>query len=133
MNGTPIIDPMLFYWMNVSSNIIILMWVVFICLVFVWAFSCLIAEEIYHNTTSIDGKDKIARKKFWDSLILFTKITLPITLSVLTFMPSQDTMYKMIIANTATVENFQTAKEQGKEIVEFFKQQAIDVVEASKK
>lgn len=85
----PIINPMIFYWIDVLSWTKILTCVAFVIL--------LVATIMIISVEIEEGKPFAKRK--WLVIITF------IFLFVAVLVPSESTMYKMLIAKYATIEN----------------------------
>ena len=65
----------------------------------------------------LDSDDEI-----WESFIKWRKrtaITLVISILGLTFIPTKETMYKMLVANFVTYENVETATDAIKDSVDY--------------
>ncbi len=108
--STPIINPMLFYWINTLNNLRIFAGVVALFLPFIYLFES--------GVVFIDRGDEGAKefeKKTWKK---WAAVEL-IAVLILVFVPSKETVYEMIIAQNVTVENLSNAEEKVREIFEY--------------
>lgn len=108
--NTPIIDPMVFYWIGVVCPIrhIVITTVItqIIALVF-----CLISAFVNHDMAESYGEEKYFKSR--DSMIKVGKkiaLTFFITIPFFVFVPSKETVMQMIVASKATPENLIATK-----------------------
>ena len=113
----PLIDPKIFYWINVCENLIILL------AFFLVVSACTLVGVVLFWTLSDDpwkdkeDKEKLAIKcKRW---IIGLSIVLVISTLGLIFTPSKETMYTMLIVNNLTEDNLSKGKEEVKELIDY--------------
>lgn len=123
--NTPIIDPMLFYWMNILNNlaqlppILILVWLVYF-------FGVL----MHQDCVDYDERDAF-KKKHQKALKRLLYITIVVSLLSL-FIPTKETMLNMLIADQLTPANIHLIGDNLKDAVTFIAEQTIKVGEALK-
>jgi hypothetical protein len=108
--GTSVINPMIFYWMDVAADVEVLL--IILGLVGLVVVCGLLVLEM------VDAYDKPDIK--------WLKILFPIT--VLSFMvacliPSKDTMLTMLVADMITYENIELTKESAMALVDYIVEQ----------
>ena len=107
-----IISPWIFYLINLLSNIDTL------CSMLTFlSFLVLLGLILYQWANVLDSDDDI-----WESFIKWRKrtaITLVISILGLIFIPTEETMYKMLVANYVTYENVETATDVIKNSVDY--------------
>jgi hypothetical protein len=116
MNGTPIIDPMFFYWASFADSIG--------ATLFGLSFLGMAFSVFLFIAKFIDDKD-IKPTVIGFSISIFMLV-------LICFIPTSDTLYKMAIAKFATVENAEVAKNAGRELIEFLNGEIIKTIEATK-
>lgn len=109
--GTSVINPMIFYWMDVVSDIEVLLVILTIVLAIVWL--CIILWNL------LDGNEL---DEFIKPLIA---VTIPLVLcGILTaLIPSKDTMLTMLVADMITYENIELTKESAMALVNYIVEQ----------
>nr|DAG29188.1 MAG TPA: hypothetical protein [Caudoviricetes sp.] len=105
---THVINPMLFYWCSVSDTvkalaIIVAIILIVVCLVFLCIGTFHIGEALNYGR----GKDSDEYKVGVKFLNWVRKCSIPLVIALVlfAFIPSEKTLYKMIVANVATYEN----------------------------
>lgn len=107
-----IISPWIFYLINLLSNINSLCSTLTFVLLLV-----LLLLILYQWITRIDLDDEV-----WESFIKWRKrtaITLVISILGLIFIPTEETMYQMLVANYVTDKNIETAADVIKDSVDY--------------
>lgn len=108
----PIVSPWIFYSINLLSNISDACFLLALV-----SFLALLALILHHWMAGLDSDDEI-----WESFIKWRKrtgITLVISILGLTFIPTRETMYQMLVANYITDENIETATDAIKDSVDY--------------
>lgn len=113
----PLINPEIFYWMDVCENLKILFCfflIISICallgFILFWTFS----DDPWKSE---EDKEKLAIKcKKW---IISLSIVLIVSTLSLIFIPSKETMYTMLIVNNLTEDNLSKGKEEVKEFIDY--------------
>ena len=116
---------MVFYLSNLSDNFGILNAIVFsISLIAAVIFGVFLCYEIYDNDCfECDGTlIKFLKKTFKVSII-----TVIISSTLMTFIPSEETVNKMIISSFITKENIEEAKKDAKELVDYIVEKAAEL------
>lgn len=123
--NTPIIDPMIFYWMNVLEHIQHLPEMLLLILLLFGLGSMLFEMDL-------DYEEKASFRKFYKKMlkILFYVMCASFLLSL--FIPSKETMLNMLIADQLTPANIHLIGDNLKDAVIFIAEQAIKVGEALK-
>lgn len=107
-----IVSPWIFYLINLLSNINNL------CFMITFVSSlALLGLILYRWWDELDSDDEI-----WESFIKWRKrtaITLVISILGLTFIPTKETMYQMLVANYVTDKNIETAADVIKDSVDY--------------
>lgn len=107
-----IVSPWIFYLINLLSNISTL------CSILTFLLSLvLLGLILYKWANELDSDDEI-----WKSFIKWLKrivITLFISILGLTFIPTKETMYQMLVANYVTDKNIETAADVIKDSVDY--------------
>lgn len=105
---THVINPMLFYWCSVSDTakalaIIATIMLIVVCLVFLFVGAFHIGEAFNYGGGE-DSNDYKVGVKFlnWAQKYI---VPLVVLLMLSIFIPSEKTLYKMMVANIATYEN----------------------------
>lgn len=103
-----IINPWVFYLLHVVNAI------QGICILFIIAFGLLFSVYLI-------SFDDIPDERYPSPIAILKKFKVPIILSVtfLVFVPSKDTLYKMLIASQVTTENIDTAKETIQDVADY--------------
>lgn len=108
-----IINPSIFYWMNVLDAVrgiaIVISLMSVACL--------LIALILYFIDVDIDTDDDV--KKYYGKIIFISGIIVVIGFIMIIFIPDKSTSMEMLIARTATHENAQLTVQGIKEIVDY--------------
>ena len=109
-----VINPMLFYWCSVSDTVKALAIIVAIMLIVV----CFVLLFIgaFHIEEALDygrGKDSDEYKAGVKFLNWIRKCSIPLAIALVlfAFIPSEKTLYKMMVANVATYENIDLTAE----------------------
>ncbi len=111
---THVINPMLFYWCSVSDTvkalaIIVAIMLIVICLAFLFIGAFHIGETLNYGGGENSNGYKVGVKFLnWARKC---SIPLAITLVLFAFIPSEKTLYKMMVANIATYENIDLTAE----------------------
>lgn len=123
---TPIIDPMIFYWIGVCENLgvfmIMLAVLSAIAIVIVWI---VIGINIDFGSYD-DDTAAMAKGRKWTVLL---SILLIIFGSAAAFTPSKDTLYAMTIAGCITEDNIDYITEKGEKGVQFIIEQIDTLLE----
>lgn len=121
----PIIDPMIFYWMDILSNIqrlpILLLLPIGLCL----GITALSHNEYKEDQNFVHKWGKIVST----SMIVLWLISIPVSF----FIPTTDTMYKMLIAKQVTPHTLQVTGETAEVIVDKISDKLINVIQEVKK
>ena len=111
---THVINPMLFYWCSVSDTaqalaIIATIMLIVVCLVFLFVGAFHIGEAFNYEGGE-DSNDYKVGVKFlnWAQKCI---VPLVVLLMLSIFIPSEKTLYKMMVANVATYENIDLTAE----------------------
>ena len=107
-----IVSPWIFYLINLLSNINNLCYALTVVL-----FLVLSGLILYQWIEALDSDDDI-----WESFIKWRKrtaITLVISILGLIFIPTEETMYQMLVANYVTDKNIETATDVIKDSVDY--------------
>lgn len=113
----PLIDPKLFYWMDVCESLTILL-----CFFLVISVCTLIGVILFWTLSDDPWKDKEDKEKLatkckrW--IISLSIISVVSTLGLI-FIPSKETMYTMLIVNNLTEDNLSKGKEEVKELIDY--------------
>lgn len=107
-----IVSPWIFYLINLLSNISD------VCFMLAFVSSlALLGLILYHWLAELNSNSEM-----WVSFIKWCKrtaIALVISTLGLTFIPTKETMYKMLVANFVTYENVETATNAIKDSVDY--------------
>lgn len=96
----PIINPLYFYLIDISNEINMLLgFILIVSVVVTVIYSCC----WWYENSYYDKQEKL---KFFKFLTTMLKIIIPCSVLV-TFIPSSDTIYKMIIADNVTPHNLE--------------------------
>ena len=119
-----IIDPAVFYWLNVL-NIVHILTVLTFSFGIVLTFIGFICNIVYmHNFRTYphacEHDDEVA--KIWHKVAIISSIISIISGLIMIFVPSKTTSIEMLIARTATYENTQLTVQGIKEIVDYIVQ-----------
>lgn len=111
---THVINPMLFYWCSVSDTakalaIIAAIMLIVVCLVFLFIGAFHIGEAFNYGGGE-DSNDYKVGVKFLNWAQKFI-VPLVILLMLSIFIPSEKTIYKMMVANIATYDNIDLTAE----------------------
>ena len=136
--GTSVINPMIFYWMNVLGNLDCGLNIVGIGLTFVLAVRVFIyvmgMDELYYYAKFKDSSYHVREAE--QSLENGTKyvnlsakwlkaniIIIAVCLVITTFIPSRDTMLTMLVADMITYENIELTKDSAVALVDYIVEQ----------
>ena len=112
-----IINPMWFYWIDVLDNLNIAFGIACMICVFSTVIPFVLCFMLDDRKEDEKQAKKILNKVYKISLVIFI-----ISSIVTCLIPSQDTMYKMLIAHSATYENvesvYQTIEDSATKIIE---------------
>lgn len=116
-----IINPSVFYWMNVL-NILHILNIIFFSFGLVFVFIGIICYAVYtYNSivypTVYEHGDKVA--KIWRKIAIIAGIVSIFSGLMMIFIPDKYTSIEMLIAKTATYENAQLTVQGIKEIVDY--------------
>ena len=113
-----VINPQVFYWINVLSILQTLFAIiggvlatVFICLVIEWVYNAVQAKNGYE-----DNEDYMKVCKTW---AIVTGIVGFVLITASVFIPGRTTSIEMLIAKTATFDNVNWTVQQVKDIVDY--------------
>lgn len=111
---THVINPMLFYWCSVSDTvkalaIIVAIMLIVVCFVLLFIGAFHIGEALDYGR----GKDSDEYKVGVKFLNWIRKCSIPLAIALVlfAFIPSEKTLYKMMVANVATYENIDLTAE----------------------
>ena len=110
----PIINPLWFYLINITDNLSIILMVIWIFFAIALSLLSLVMGYEYAEGC-ISETEKRTCKKYFKFIL---KIFIPCTV-ILTFIPSSDTIYKMIIAKNLTLYNIEVAGDTLKDGVNY--------------
>ena len=119
-----IIDPAVFYWMNVL-NIIHILTVVMFILGLILTFIGIVCDIMYRynfKTYPDICKHDGEVAKIWHKVAIIAGIVTVISGIIMIFVPGRTTSIEMLIARTATYENTQLTVQGIKEIVDYIVQ-----------
>ena len=118
-----IINPWVFYLLGVSNS------VGMACVIFLAVFAIAFGSYALIWTIEFIGIDR-----YPTPIQILKKWRVPLILSVafLVFMPSEDTIYKMMIASQVTTENIDTAKETIQDVADYIIDAVKEIEEGSK-
>lgn len=111
---THVINPVLFYWYSVSDTvkaltIVAAIILIIVCLVFLFIGAFHIGEALNYGGSENSNGYKVGVKFLnWARKC---SIPLVIALVLFAFIPSEKTLYKMMVANVATYENIDLTAE----------------------
>lgn len=121
----PIIDPMIFYWMDILSNIQRLPILLPLPMVLCLGITALSHNEYKEDQNFVHKWGKIVST----SMIVLWLISIPVSF----FIPTTDTMYKMLIAKQVTPHTLQVTGETAEVIVDKISDKLINVIQEVKK
>ena len=121
----PIIDPMIFYWMDILSNIQRLPILLLLPMVLCLGITALSHNEYKEDQNFVHKWGKIVST----SMIVLWLISIPVSF----FIPTRDTMYKMLIAKQVTPHTLQVTGETAEVIVDKISDKLINVIQEVKK
>lgn len=117
-----IINPWVFYLLGLSNSV----WMA--CAIFLAVFAIAFGSYLLIWTIDYIGDDRyptpIQILKKW-------KVLLILTAAFIVFMPSTDTIYKMLIASQVTTENIDTAKETIQDVADYIIDAVKEIEEGS--
>lgn len=115
----PIINPWLFYLVDLVGNLSVILWVLLVVLIAVDIASLLIWTYINDNCSNKTREEDVEAKLRF--LKLFKRTLLPIILTVLLIavIPSKKTIYTMIIVDNVTPNNLTTVGDTAKDTVDY--------------
>lgn len=118
-----IINPWVFYLLGLSNS------VGMACVIFLTVFAIVFGIYLLFRVVEFVGYDE-----YPTPIQILKKWKVPLILSVafLVFMPSTDTIYKMMIASQVTTENIDTAKETIQDVADYIIDAVKEIEEGSK-
>lgn len=113
--NTPIIDPMIFYWLQVLdalSKVIGLLLVIGLTAVLFLTIAAFVENDLGSNSEYRDGYREKCFSKRDMYISILKKVAVAIIIPILfeIFVPSKSTMIQMMVAKEVTAENIQTSK-----------------------
>ena len=125
---TYIINPFIFYLSNFLDNFSTLSIIVFsISLIAAISFGIFLCYEINDNNCFESDGNETPLIKLLKKMLKISTITLIITATLMTFIPSEETIDKMIISSFITKENIEGAKKDAKELVDYIVEKAAEL------
>ena len=125
---TYIINPFIFYLSNFLDNFSTLSIIVFsISLVAAISFGIFLCYEINDNNCFECDGNETPLIKLLKKMLKISTITLIITATLMTLIPSEETIDKMIISSFITKENIEGAKKDAKELVDYIVEKAAEL------
>ena len=125
---TYIINPFIFYLSNFLDNFSTLSVIVFsISLVAAISFGIFLCYEINDNNCFECEGNETPLIKLLKKMLKISTITLIITATLMTLIPSEETIDKMIISSFITKENIEGAKKDAKELVDYIVEKAAEL------
>ena len=125
---TYIINPFIFYLSNFLDNFSTLSIIVFsISLIAAISFGIFLCYEINDNNCFECDGNETPLIKLLKKMLKISTITLIITATLMTFIPSEETIDKMIISSFITKENIEGAKKDAKELVDYIVEKAAEL------
>jgi H+/Cl- antiporter ClcA len=120
----PIINPMIFYWISVVSNLFFALGFLIFCgivIILLGIFLFFINRENYSLWDySEESKNKsLQNMNRWKNICIKTMIITAIISIVMVFTPSKDTMIQMLIAKNITTDNVKLMKGEIKNTVDY--------------
>ena len=122
---TPIINPLYFYFIDIFETIND--YLSFLQFVFLISIVIFILVYVFSITENSFFAKRFSYRGFIISLILFFFVSL-----INIFIPSRDTLYKMMIANFITYEKVDKTIKFGKDFEEKLKKDIIDIINSIK-
>lgn len=121
-----LIDPKIFYWMSVLGSLEMFLIFVGIVSFCVYGFIMLLYTMDKNTISEYENHPKLIEKEKVRCSVIEKKFKLkPAILSLIllfgipVFIPSQDTMVKMIVASQVTSENYEFAKDEITELIDY--------------
>ena len=105
-----IINPWVFYLLGLVDSIGV------VCVVFLFLFGIIFGVYAIIWLVEFYGDDEYLTP-MW--ILKKWKVPLILTIALLVFMPSEDTIYKMMLASQVTTENVNTAKETIQDVADY--------------
>ena len=125
---TYIINPFIFYLSNFLDNFSTLSVIVFsISLVAAISFGIFLCYEINDNNCFECDGNETPLIKLLKKMLKISTITLIITATLMTLIPSEETIDKMIISSFITKEKIEGAKKDAKELVDYIVEKAAEL------
>ena len=133
--GTSVINPMIFYWINVLENlqfmVVFMLLTLSICLLARFFWYNLGLDNIQYGTSYSYDKDKreayiekgnkqIALSKKW---LTPNIIVVLVCVVICVLIPSRDTMLTMLVADMITYENIELTKDSAMALVDYIVEQ----------
>lgn len=112
-----IINPSIFYWMNVLDSVRGVAAVTLLISV-----ACLIIALILYFVDGVEEEEEDEPTKQYRKLIFISGIVIVISIIITIFIPDKRTSIEMLIARTATYENAQLTVQGIKEVVDYIVQ-----------
>lgn len=119
---TPIIDPMLFYWIQVLDTTRTV--AITICIVGALVCGAMIAYSIDDSMTMIEFLNHVVGMK--KALITVAVVSI-VCLLLAIFIPNEETMIRMIVARTITPDNISGGIEAVKEAVDYIVKKVAEI------
>ena len=118
-----IINPWLFYLLDVTASLIL------ICLLFVIIFALVFGT--YTLVWLMEIKGQCYEENYPNPKNILRKFMIPLIFAIvsLIFVPSSDTIYKMMIASQVTTENIGIAKETIQNVADYIVDAAKEIEE----
>ena len=105
-----IINPWIFYLLGLVDSIGL------VCVVFLFLFGIIFGAYAIIWLDEICGDDEYPTLM---QILKKWKVPLILSIAILVFVPSEDTIYKMMIASQVTTENIDTAKETIQDVADY--------------
>ena len=118
-----IINPWVFYLLGLSNSVGIM------CVAFLGIFAIVFGIYLLFWVVEFVGYDEYPTPM---QILKKWRVPLILTIAFLVFMPSTDTIYKMMIASQVTTENIDTAKETIQDVADYIIDAVKEIEEGSK-
>lgn len=105
-----IINPWIFYLLGLVDSIGL------VCVVFLFLFGIIFGAYAIIWLVEFCGDDEYPTLM---QILKKWKVPLILSIAILVFVPSEDTIYKMMIASQVTTENIDTAKETIQDVADY--------------
>lgn len=112
----PIVNPWIFYWLNVVNCLNTLSWIGLIggCVALFGV--CMAISVMYDCSCREEDEKAIANLKKWPKRII---VLIGISLIVCIFVPDKEVLEQMVISSYITPANIETGKEEVKEMIDY--------------